>query len=147
ILVATSLIEVGLDVPNASVIIIEAAERYGLATLHQLRGRVGRSDQQSYCYLFSSDDSAGSARLAAMERTNDGFRLAQIDIELRGAGQIYGLKQHGRIDLRFADLGDAKLVALVRQAAEAFAADPVKMVESKRAVARINQLKEVTSLD
>jgi ATP-dependent DNA helicase RecG len=148
ILVATSVIEVGIDVPNATVMLVEAADRYGLATLHQLRGRVGRSDRQSYCYLFASSDAKASAsRLEAMERTTDGFRLAQIDMELRGAGQIYGLRQHGRLDLRFADLTDAKLVAQARQSAKAFVEEPAKMLQYPQAVRRINQLKNVTSLD
>lgn len=146
ILVATSLIEVGVDVPNATVMIIEAAERYGLATLHQLRGRVGRSNHQSYCYLFASrPDIPG--RLSALERTNDGFRLAQIDMEMRGAGQIYGLRQHGRLDLRFANINDTKLLAEARQAATDFVGDPAAMLKYKLAMQRINQLKEVTSLD
>lgn len=148
ILVATSLIEVGVDVPAASVMIIEAADRFGLATLHQLRGRVGRSTHQSYCYLLSENQApAARQRLRALERTADGFRLAQIDLELRGAGQIYGLKQHGQLDLRFADLGDTKLVAEARQAANTFAKDPAVVLQYPEVVKQINQLKAVTSLD
>lgn len=148
ILVATSLVEVGVDVPNASVMIVEAADRFGLATLHQLRGRVGRSNQQSYCYLFSQNRSpVARARLAALERTTDGFRLAQIDLELRGAGQIYGLAQHGRLDLRFADLGDAKLIAEARQAAQQAAGDPQGVLQYPEMAEQINRLKLVTSLD
>ena len=148
ILVATSLVEVGVDVPNASVMIIEAADRFGLATLHQLRGRVGRSTEQSHCYLFSESHSlVARQRLGALERTTDGFRLAQIDLEQRGAGQIYGLAQHGRLDLRFADLGDAKLIAEVRTAARDFVADPQAVLQYPQVVEQINRLKLVTSLD
>ncbi len=146
ILVATSLIEVGVDVPQASVMMIEGAERFGLATLHQLRGRVGRSHHQSYCYLFSSTSEI-SPRLRAMERSHDGLRLAQIDLQQRGAGQIYGLRQHGKLDLRFADTGDAKLLASVRQAAKDFVGLGPEMLKYEATMARINQLKTVTSLD
>jgi len=148
ILVATSLIEVGVDVANASVMIIESADRFGLATLHQLRGRVGRGTAQAYCYLFSSaQDGSGDRRLAAMEHSADGFRLAQIDMAERGVGQIYGLRQHGRLDLRFADLGDTALLAEAREAARDFVSGPQQMVQYPLSVQRINQLKTVTSLD
>lgn len=148
ILVATSLIEVGIDVANTTVMIIEAADHFGLATLHQLRGRVGRSDLQSHCFLFmSSDVGVGERRLRALERTSDGFRLAQIDLEERGAGQVYGLRQHGRLDLRFADIGDAALTSEVRKAAQEFVSKSSNMVQYPRTVKRINQLKAVTSLD
>lgn len=148
ILVATSLIEVGVDVANASVMMIEAADRFGLATLHQLRGRVGRGSAQAYCYLFSSSNiGAGDRRLAALEHTNDGFRLAQIDMQERGAGQVYGLRQHGRLDLQFADIGNTKLLAEARLAAQAFVGDGARMLQYPGSVERINQLKTVTSLD
>lgn len=148
ILVATSLIEVGVDVANASVMIIEAADRFGLATLHQLRGRVGRGSEQAYCYLFSSSNiGTGDRRLAALEHTNDGFRLAQIDMQERGAGQVYGLRQHGRLDLQFADIGDAQLLAEARGAAQDFVSDQAKMLQYPRSIKRINQLKTITSLD
>lgn len=146
ILVATSLIEVGVDVPDASVMVIEGAERFGLATLHQLRGRVGRSSHQSYCYLFSSVSDI-TPRLRAMERSHDGLRLAQIDLEQRGAGQIYGLRQHGKLDLRFADLGDLQLIATARRAARDFVGLGPAMLQYKATMTRINQLKTVTSLD
>jgi len=149
ILVATSLIEVGIDVPGATVMLIEAADHFGLATLHQLRGRVGRSEFQSYCYLFmSSQDANGSERrLRALERSNDGFRLAQIDLEERGAGQVYGLQQHGQLDLRFAEIGDVALTSEVRQAAAEFVSKSSNMVQYAGTVKRVNQLKAVTSLD
>ncbi len=147
ILVATSVIEVGIDIPNASIMLIEGADRFGLAALHQLRGRVGRGEHQSYCYLLYDNFSPGVAeRLRALERTGDGFRLAQIDLELRGPGQIYGLRQHGILDLQMADMSDTKLLAEVRQAADDFLEGP-HMLKYPAILERVNQLKAVTSLD
>ena len=106
ILVATSVIEVGVDVPNATVIIIESAERFGLAQLHQLRGRVGRGTEQSYCVLMSDEklSSESSKRLEAMCQTTDGFELAELDLKLRGAGDINGTMQSGEaFDLKIAN--------------------------------------------
>ncbi|MDR0510593.1 MAG: ATP-dependent DNA helicase RecG [Rikenellaceae bacterium] len=121
ILVATSVIEVGVDVPNASVMVIESAERFGLSQLHQLRGRVGRGAEQSYCILMSGDKLSREARsrLEAMVETNDGFRLAELDLKLRGAGDITGTQQSGMaIDLKIADLGqDGRIVEAARAAA------------------------------
>lgn len=148
ILVATTVIEVGVDVPNATVMLVEGAERFGLATMHQLRGRVGRSVHDSYCFLASDSEAAGAReRLEAMERTQDGFRLAQIDLELRGPGQIYGLRQHGLLDLRIANLSDTKLVSEVREAARSFVDDPAIMVQYPQIVERIQRLQAVTTLD
>lgn len=120
ILVSTTVIEVGVNVPNATVMVIEGADRFGLAQLHQLRGRVGRSTQQSYCYIVPSDSSAPSQRLRSFVRLSDGFRLAELDLKLRGPGAIYGVSQHGVLDLRFATLTDTKLLAEVRQAVNDF---------------------------
>jgi ATP-dependent DNA helicase RecG len=148
ILVATAVIEVGVDIPNASVMLIEGAERFGLAALHQLRGRVGRGREQGYCYLATDSRATTTLeRLAALERTTDGFRLAQIDLELRGPGQIYGLRQHGDLDLQFADYSDPKLLAAVRKAALAFLSEPGAMVKYGYVTDRVNTLKAVTSLD
>ena len=147
-LVATSVIEVGIDIPNATIMLIEGAERFGLAALHQLRGRVGRGRHQSYCLVASDSQSPDVVqRLQALERTHDGFRLAQIDMEIRGPGQVYGKKQHGMLELELADLGDAKLVAAVRAAADKFVTDPKRMLQYPKVVERINRLKTVTSLD
>ena len=148
ILVATSVIEVGIDIPNASVILIEGAERFGLAALHQLRGRVGRGEHHSYCMITSDSNAPGvMERLQALERTQDGFRLAQIDLELRGPGQIYGKRQHGLLELEMADLGDSRLVSQVREAASTFVSDGQNMLQYPQVVERINRLKTVTSLD
>ena len=106
ILVATSVIEVGVDVPNATVIVIESAERFGLAQLHQLRGRVGRGSEQSYCVLMSDEklSKESSKRLEAMCQTTDGFELAELDLRLRGAGDINGTAQSGdAFDLKIAN--------------------------------------------
>jgi ATP-dependent DNA helicase RecG len=147
-LVATSVIEVGIDIPNATIMLIEGAERFGLAALHQLRGRVGRGEHDSYCFIASDSMATGvMERLQALERTQDGFRLAQIDLELRGPGQIYGRRQHGLLELDLADLTDAKLVAAVRQAATSFVTEPAVMLQYPQVIERINRLKTVTSLD
>jgi len=108
ILVSTSVVEVGIDVPNATIMLIEGAERFGLAQLHQFRGRVGRSVHQSYCFLFGN--SADNARLKALEETADGFKIAQKDLELRGPGQFFGTLQSGLPDISMENLGNVKLI-------------------------------------
>lgn len=148
ILVATSVIEVGIDVPNATVMMIEDAERFGLAALHQMRGRIGRGEHRSFCFLFYGK-AAGefSERLLAMEKSADGFRLAQIDLELRGPGQIYGTQQHGVLDLNMADITDTRLVSMVRKLAEDFLSRPNALQAHPKLAERINALKLLTSLD
>ena len=107
ILVSTSVIEVGVDIPNSTVMVIENAERFGLAQLHQFRGRIGRNDYQSYCFLMvDKRENKQKERLRAMEQSNDGFYLSEIDLQLRGSGDIYGIKQSGIPDLKCADLND-----------------------------------------
>jgi ATP-dependent DNA helicase RecG len=125
VLVATTVIEVGVDVPEAAVMVIEDADRFGIAQLHQLRGRVGRGRDQAWCYLLSDNDTPeAAARLSAMERTTDGFELAEVDLELRGEGTILGARQKGRSDLKLARLlSDAPLVADARAMAEALVAE------------------------
>ncbi len=120
ILVTTTVIEVGVDVPNATIMMIENPEKFGLAQLHQLRGRVGRSKHQSFCYLLLNDNLSPSHRLRLLERSTDGFKLAEYDLELRGPGAIYGQIQHGQLDLRVAKLSDTKLIAKARLAAQEF---------------------------
>ena len=148
LLVATSVIEVGIDVPNATIMLVEGAERFGLAALHQLRGRVGRGAHASHCYLVTESKAPGTTdRLRALERTQDGFRLAQIDLELRGPGQIYGRRQHGDLDLQLADVGDARFLSHVRNEALKFLSVPGVMDRYPSVAARVNSLKAVTSLD
>ena len=117
VLVATVVIEVGVDVPEASVIVIEDAWRFGLAQLHQLRGRVGRADFQSYCYLLGTPPNEdGEARLNALVATNDGFALADVDLEMRGEGTLLGARQQGRSDLKLAKLKSDEDLLLGAQA-------------------------------
>jgi ATP-dependent DNA helicase RecG len=118
ILVSTAVVEVGVDVPNATIMCIEGAERFGLAQLHQFRGRVGRGAHQSYCFLFPTENP--TQRLKAMENEHCGFRLAEIDLELRGSGQIYGLRQSGMPDMSIAGYSDPRIVVQARQHAEEF---------------------------
>nr|MDD3719879.1 ATP-dependent DNA helicase RecG [Candidatus Gracilibacteria bacterium] len=114
ILSSTSVVEVGVNIPNATIMCIEGAERFGLSQLHQFRGRVGRGEYQSYCYLFPSKGNY-TDRLKAMEMTNNGFELAEIDLELRGPGEVYGVRQSGLPDLKIADLKDLELVSQIRE--------------------------------
>ena len=119
ILVSTSVIEVGIDVPNSTIIVIEGAERFGLSQLHQFRGRVGRSDHQSYCYLFTTTpEQSRSDRLKAMENNDSGFMLAEIDLKLRGPGELFGTRQSGIPEFRFGNLLNVDLVLRARKAAE-----------------------------
>ena len=138
ILVATAVVEVGIDVPNASVILIEGADRFGLAQLHQFRGRVGRGDHQSYCLLLADSPSEEARRrLSVMEQTSDGFRLAQIDLEMRGPGEFLGTRQSGLPEMPLLDLLDTRLLHEVREAAEALLAeDPDLSREAHRPLAR-----------
>lgn len=128
IMVATTVIEVGVNVPNASVMIIESAERFGLSQLHQLRGRVGRGAEKSYCILMTGDKLSPDSkkRMKTMVRTNDGFEIAEVDLQLRGPGDLMGTQQSGVIDLKIANLArDGHLVSLARQVAtEVLNSDP-----------------------
>ncbi len=118
ILVSTTVIEVGIDIPRATLIVIEGAEYFGLAQLHQLRGRVGRSSLPSYCYLVPANNDGIPARLRYFADNSDGFKLAQYDLDMRGPGQIYGKLQSGALDLRLFDINDPELIKQARQAAK-----------------------------
>jgi ATP-dependent DNA helicase RecG len=126
ILVATSVIEVGIDIPNATVMVIEDADRFGLSQLHQFRGRVGRGTHQSYCCMLSADAGIqAQERLEVFQATDDGFRLAEADLRLRGPGEFFGVRQSGMPELRIADLNDTHLVELSRSlAAKLWESDP-----------------------
>ncbi len=116
ILVCTPVVEVGIDIPNASIILIESSERFGLAQLHQLRGRVGRGGQQAFCLLFTSEEKQEeSRRLKALENSNSGLELAEIDLQYRGAGNIFGVQQSGKILFKYADFFDTGFISGVKQ--------------------------------
>jgi len=149
ILVATTVIEVGVDIPNASVMVIESAERFGLSQLHQLRGRVGRGADQSYCILMTSDKLAGEAakRIEVMIRTTDGFEIAETDLQLRGPGDIEGTMQSGiPFDLKIANLGkDGQVIEYVRNIAEGILEkDP--LLEDKNNLILKSELKRIFSV-
>jgi ATP-dependent DNA helicase RecG len=142
VLVATSVVEVGIDVPNATVMLIEGADRFGLAQLHQFRGRVGRGEHQSYCLLLADKSGATSdERLRVIESTQDGFRLAEEDLKLRGPGEFFGTRQSGLPDLKIAKLSDVKILEEARTVAqELFDRDPeLKQPEHKLLADKVNE--------
>ena len=151
LLVSTTVIEVGVDVPNASVMVVEHAERFGLAQLHQLRGRVGRGAEKSYCILISdSKADVAKARLKTMESTNDGFKLAEEDLKLRGPGQFFGEAQHGLPDLKIANVYQEELLIQARDAAEKFIADDrneyyLPEIKAHLALAYGDKFKQITA--
>ena len=126
VLITTAVVEVGIDIPNATVMLVEGADRFGLAQLHQFRGRVGRGEHPSYCILIAEAPSPEAGeRLGVVERTHDGFVLAEEDLRLRGPGEFFGTRQSGLPDLRMARLSDVPLLELARAEATAlFEQDP-----------------------
>lgn len=143
ILVSTTVVEVGVNVPNATFMVIADADKYGLSQLHQLRGRVGRGNQASTCYLINSTSDAPTRRLKEIARSQDGFYLAEVDLKLRGPGEIYGSLQHGALDLKIAEISDTKTIHAASQAAKAFvktSPDMVKYPELSRNVRKYQRL-------
>ena len=147
ILVSTTVVEVGVDVPNATLMVIENAESYGLAQLHQLRGRVGRGSSISYCFLLTAGDAWPSKRLLELEKSNDGFYLSEVDLKLRGPGEIYGALQHGALDLRIASLTDTKLITRAQKDVAAFLKKPEDMVKYKELMSGITKYQQITTLN
>jgi ATP-dependent DNA helicase RecG len=142
ILVSTTVIEVGVDVPNASVMVVEHAERFGLSQLHQLRGRVGRGAEQSYCVLLASDKQTDVARerLGIMEETNDGFKIAEKDLELRGPGELMGTRQAGLPEFRVANLvRDLEILQAARKEADFYFNQAGKSREAAEMIERVRQ--------
>lgn len=147
ILVSTTVVEVGVNVPNATVILIEDADRFGLSQLHQLRGRVGRSDAQSYCYLITSSSAKPTKRLREIENSNDGFYLAEVDMKLRGPGQIYGKAQHGNLNLRIATLADTKMIVRAKTQVENFIKNDINLLQYKLLAEQVQYYQRLTTLN
>lgn len=151
ILVSTTVVEVGVNVPNASLMVIMDAESYGLAQLHQLRGRVGRGTAASTCYLMIAAEMKPTKRLKAMEQSTDGFYLAEMDLKIRGPGEIYGSLQHGELNLQIANLADTGLISqAARQAktvAKEFNQNPEIMLKYKELLAGIAKYQQLTTLN
>ena len=140
ILVSTTVIEVGVDVPNATVIMIENAERFGLATLHQLRGRVGRSELQSYAiFVRTLNSNIAKKRLEIIGNSNDGFYIASRDLVLRGPGELFGLAQSGELDFGIADIyNDNDIFEMAKKAVDMVQSENIGEEESKKLEERIN---------
>lgn len=138
VLVATTVVEVGIDVPNATCMVVEHAERYGLSQLHQLRGRIGRGTRKGYCLLLAgSTGAAENERLAVLSKTTDGFRIAEEDLRLRGPGEMLGTRQHGLPELRVADLlNDGELLRLAQQDAQRIVREDPSLLRPERRVLR-----------
>lgn len=147
VLVTTTVIEVGVDVKNATEMVILNADRFGLAQLHQLRGRVGRGEHLGHCYLVLSDSKKPTKRMQVIESNDDGFKLAEFDMEIRGPGAIYGTRQHGELDLRHVSLTDHKLIAEVRQAVTSFSKSGENVLKYKELSDKLNRTLKLTYLN
>jgi ATP-dependent DNA helicase RecG len=144
VLVATTVVEVGVDVPEATVMLIEAAERFGLAQLHQLRGRVGRSSHQSYCFLLTDIAGPGLDRLKVLERTNDGFIIAEEDLKRRGSGNLLGTQQSGRDIFRAARVTDLSLMASAQEVAERLLKEDAELAQTPALAAKVALVRETS---
>lgn len=147
ILVSTTVVEVGVDVPNATIMVVEGVERFGLAQVHQLRGRVGRGSDQGFCYLVMSDSNEPTRRIRALESTSDGFKLAELDLEIRGPGAIYGHMQSGQLDLRVANLTDLRQIAQIRRAAQNFLDSKDKLKNYPELNIAVQKYRSITNLN
>ena len=147
ILVSTTVVEVGVDVPNATVMVIENADQFGLSQLHQLRGRVGRGEHKSYCFLVMTGNDKPSQRLREIEKSQDGFHLAEVDLKLRGPGEIYGRAQHGALNLQIATLADTKLIARARSSAEKFINSGENMIQYTHLAHSVEKYRRLTTLN
>lgn len=141
ILVSTSVVEVGVDVPNATIMVIEGAERFGLAQLHQLRGRIGRGTKESFCLLFSgNEDKSAIHRLKNLERTTNGLELSELDLKIRGSGDVFGVRQSGRLELKIATLSDLALIEKTRHLAEQLLAKDPGLDKYPRLKAKLHSI-------
>ena len=147
ILVSTTVVEVGVNVPNANLMVIMNANDYGLAQLHQLRGRVGRGKDAALCFLATPASVEPSRRLRELEKSTDGFYLAEADLKLRGPGEIYGALQHGALNLQFASLTDTKLISAASKSAKAFAKTPDRLADFPELAQEIKKYQQLTTLN
>jgi len=146
-LVSTTVVEVGVNVPNATVMLIENADNFGLSQLHQLRGRVGRGKHQGFCHLMMSGHDKPSQRLREIERSQDGFYLAEVDLKLRGPGEIYGRMQHGDLNLKIASLADMALIARAQVEAERFVKEGQDLLQYNHLAHAVSRYQRLTVLN
>ena len=146
-LVSTTVVEVGVNVPNATVMLIENADNFGLSQLHQLRGRVGRGKHQSFCHLMMSGHDKPSQRLREIEKSQDGFYLAEVDLKLRGPGEIYGKMQHGDLNLKIASLADTVLIARAQIEAERFVKEGQDLLQYNHLAHAVSRYQRLTVLN
>ena len=146
-LVSTTVVEVGVNVPNATVMLIENADNFGLSQLHQLRGRVGRGTYQSFCHLMMSGHDKPSQRLREIEKSQDGFYLAEVDLKLRGPGEIYGKMQHGDLNLKIASLADTALIARAQVEAERFVKEGQDLLQYNHLAHAVSRYQRLTVLN
>jgi ATP-dependent DNA helicase RecG len=146
ILISTTVVEVGVDIPNATVMIIEDADFFGLAQLHQLRGRVGRGEHQSYCYLVPQANRV-SKRLREIEKSTDGFYLAEVDLKMRGPGEVYGRMQHGVLNMQVASLADSRLIHRVAHSVDEFIKSNDDVIKYKQLTQQVTYYQRLTTLN